>query len=215
MENIENLVPETAINHNTYQTVTPLNPAQLPELPDRSKTTIKVKQSNKPKRNRSSLVVKPYYISLCGINKVDLKRAKSDFVPVTEYRMLIEERLCNFSKRNHLIKIDEENTSDHSRYTANYKGNTRRAYGDTVIVPTKNELIIKEQLVPKIFGTVLHERVDSSLAVNPLGKAVKKTKSKKPCEEIDEPFTEVQIQYLKRILFEEELFIEEMDEETM
>ena len=204
-----------SINHTTYQTVTPINPTHLTELPDRSKTTIKVKQSNKLKRNRSSVIVKPYNISLCGINNVDLKRAKSDFVPVTEYRMLIEERLCNFSKRNHLIKIDEEITSDHSRYTANYKGNTLRVYGDTVIVPTKNELIIKEQVAPKNFGTVLHERVDSSLTVNQLGKAVKKTRTKKPFEEIDEPFTEVQIQYLKRILFDEELFIEEMDTDTM
>ena len=107
-----------------------------------------------------------------------------------------------------LIKIDEENTSDHSRYTVNYKGNTRRAYGDTVIVPTKNELIIKEQVAPKNFGTVLHDRVDGSFTVNQLVKAVKKTKTKKP-------FTDVQIQYLKRILFDEELFIEEMDAETM
>jgi hypothetical protein len=97
----------------------------------------------------------------------------------------------------------------------NYKGNTRRAYGDTVIVPTKNELIMKEQVAPKNFGTVLHDRVDGSFTVNQLVKAVKKTKTKKPFEEIEEPFTDVQIQYLKRILFEEELFIEEMDAETM
>ena len=74
---------------------------------------------------------------------------------------------------------------------------------------------MKEQVAPKNCGTVLHERVDSSLTVNQLGKAVKKTRTKKPFEEIDEPFTEVQIQYLKRILFDEELFIEEMDTDTM
>ena len=205
-------------NHTTCQTLTPINPSSFNNFNTHSQTVIKVKQSIKPKRNRSSLVVKPYNISITDINKVDLKRAKSELHPVNEYRVVIEERLCNFSKKNHLIQFDDETAIDQfnsTKCTVNNKCDARSTcgYAENYFVTVKEEI----QMDSKDYGTELHD-VGSSLTVshNHLSKSiVKKSKSKKPYEEIDEPFSEIQIQYIKRILYDEELFIEEMDKDTM
>ena len=208
-------------NHTTCQTLTPINPSSFNNLNPHSQTVIKVKQSIKPKRNRSSLVVKPYNISISEIHKekADLKRAKSELRAVNEYINVIEERLCNFSKKNHLIQFDDETPIDQFNSTKcvvnNSKCDARSAcgYAENYFVNVKEEI----QMESKDYGTELHD-VGSSLTMNHnhLSKSVvKKSKSKKPYEEIDDPFSEIQIQYIKRILYDEELFIEEMDKDTM
>lgn len=162
------------------------------EVTDHSSTSI-TSTNLKPKRNRSSIVLTPNKYKMPR-RVSSLKRSNSALEEVSTYKIQLEERLCGFSKNKQLASLhyDEEDESNN-----NYTNIDNQSQ------------ITEVNKVINLIQCPLADNNDNSPSPE------RRVKSRKTYEVINEPFTDKQLSYLKKILFEEEILIEEMDDATM
>ncbi len=162
------------------------------EVTDHSSTSI-TSTNLKPKRNRSSIVLTTNKFRMPRRDS-DLKRSNSALEEVSAYKIQLEERLCAFSKNKQLnsLHIDEEDESNN-----NYAN-------------IDNQSQITE--VSKVINLIQCPVADNN---DNSPSPYRKSKTRKSYEVINEPLSEKQLSYIKRILFEEEILIDEMDDATM
>ena len=159
------------------------------EVTDHSSTSI-TSTNLKPKRNRSSIVLTTNKFRMPRRDS-NLKRSNSALEEISTYKIQLEERLCAFSKNKQLasLHIDEEDESNN-----NYAN------------------IENQSQMSKVINLIQCQVADNN---DNSPSPYRKVKSRKSYEVINEPLSEKQLSYIRRILFEEEILIDEMDDATM
>ena len=159
------------------------------EVTDHSSTSI-TSTNLKPKRNRSSIVLTTNKFRMPRRDS-NIKRSNSALEEVSAYKIQLEERLCAFSKNKQLasLHIDEEDESN-----SNYAN------------------IENQSQMSKVINLIQCQVADNN---DNSPSPYRKVKSRKSYEVINEPLSEKQLSYIRRILFEEEILIDEMDDATM
>lgn len=159
------------------------------EVTDHSSTSI-TSTNLKPKRNRSSIVLTTNKFRMPRRDS-NLKRSNSALEEISTYKIQLEERLCAFSKNKQLasLHIDEEDESNN-----NYAN------------------IENQSQMSKVINLIQCQVADNN---DNSPSPYRKAKSRKSYEVINEPLSEKQLSYIRRILFEEEILIDEMDDATM
>lgn len=205
------------------------------KLPDnfndqQSQHTVPNNSNTKPKRNRSSLIVKPFRYRLLTIDNSLLHRSNSEFFHLREYKKELENRLCNFSRKKQMLKFkykldddsdllsgnDTKNSIDDITTTQEQGNNNKQTQFQFQTNEDKLNTFIeccksgKQTITESKLITLTKARVNDS-PVSP----VSRKRKRKIFEIINEPFSNKQLEYIKNILFEEEILIHEMDESTM
>ena len=162
---------------------------------------------------------------LCDSTRSQLKRCNTHIEVVKDYKGNVEHRLNNFSRRTDIIPINiNEDTTVKRNDTIN-------SPVDDIDVDLMSKSAQHEQneqsSSPKIFETSNNDiessnehhyinfiKTESSFLT--LKKTnLKKVRSKKTYRIISEELSDMQLQYIKRILCDEEMIIKEMDDKTM
>lgn len=192
-----------AQNSNVHNTGLSRSKVQirLPETTDHSSTSV-TSTNLIPKRNKSSIVVKPVKYKM-NVNKDNIKRANSVLEEVSDYILLLEERLCGFSKNRLPPKLKYEE-DDSSEYNTKNSNQASVVPSETVSVTKDRSEQPDEEIEKVITLKKCHDEAPSC-----------KRSKKKQYDVINEPLSEKQLYYIKKILFDEEILIEEMDEATM
>lgn len=169
-----------------------------------------------PKRNHSSFVVKPVVYQMKKPNKSGIKRANSALKTANEYKKYLEEKLTQFSKKNPTICIKKLSPSE---YNGLLKQQNQLGLS---LVPneycnSESQRSSKNKSTELISGKCGSSKSICDLnSQNVLSPMISfKKKAKKPIEVINKPFTDQQLAFIKKILYDEEILIDEMDESTM
>ena len=143
-----------------------------------------------------------------------------------DYKEHVEQRLCSFSKRTGLIHIkstDNNNNNNNNMTDISQRDDNILMHKEIDIAMQRNEME-QGMVYTEHNNNNESEMTKSDHYLNfmkndgsPYGskKLFKKSKTKKAYKIVSESLSDIQTQYLKKILRDEEMIIKEMDEKTI
>lgn len=158
-----------------------------------------------------------HFNNFCDSNRSHFKRCITHFEEIKDYKENIKHRLNSFSIRTIIIPVKKEEEFQ-VKNKDSINSPTIDDQTDYEVIPESTQCDKNNTNIETIENTI----VDSSKTIMEQrdvlgGKKVhlKHMRSKKTYKIISEALSEMQIQYIRNILQEEEMIIKEMDEHTM